>query len=147
MHLLPPHPLWIGHAGDARDLRRIFAEDIRARVELSAQEEPAPTPRDLIACRFPLVDGAGNDPVILTLALRTVAWLVGRNVPTLVCCGAGSSRSPAVAAGALALLSGGHPQECLTEVASHRPVDVMPAFWLEVVDAVASLRGSGTVNS
>jgi hypothetical protein len=48
MHRLPPHPLWIGHAGDARDLRRIFAEDIRARVELSAQEEPAPIPLNLM---------------------------------------------------------------------------------------------------
>jgi|SRR5579883_1830557 len=142
MHRLPPHPLWIGHAGDARDLRRIFAEDIRARVELSAQEEPAPAARDLIACRFPLVDGAGNDPAVLTLALRTVAWLAGRGVPTLVCCGAGSSRSPAVAAGSLALLSGRHAEECLREVAAHRPVDVLPAFWLEVVGAVASLRGS-----
>lgn len=146
MHRLPPHPLWIGHAGDGRDLRRIFAEGIRARVELSAQEPPAPAPRELIVCRFPLVDGAENDPAVLTLALRTVAWLAGRNVPTLVCCGAGASRSPAVAAGALALLSGEQPGECLRRLASHHPIDVQPAFWQAVVDAVAALRGSGTAN-
>jgi protein-tyrosine phosphatase len=136
MHQLSPHPLWLGHAGDGHDLRRLFAEGIRARVELAAEEAPAPTPRDLIACRFPLVDGAGNDPAVLTLALRTVAWLVGQKVPTLVCCGAGMSRSPAVAAGALALLTGAHPEECLLQIASHRPADVMPAFWQEVVGVV-----------
>ena len=81
MHQIPPHLLWLGHAGDARDLSRIFAEGIRARVELAAEEAPAPTPHDLITCHFPLVDGDGNDPATLTLALRTAAWLLQQKVP------------------------------------------------------------------
>lgn len=140
MHQVAPHPLWLGHAGDGRDLRQLYDNGIRARVELAAEEAPAPTPHDLIACRFPLVDGAGNDPAVMTLALRTVAFLLDRKVPTLVCCGGGMSRSPAIAAGAIALRSGGHPEDCLQRVVSHRPADVVPALWGEVTAAVHSLR-------
>src|ERR1700722_18815771 len=111
MEQIPPDLLWLGHAGDGRDLRGLFAVGIRARVELAAEEAPAPTPRDLIACHFPLVDGGGNDPAVLILALRTVTSLLEQKVPTLVCCGAGMSRSPAIAAGAIALLSGEHPED------------------------------------
>jgi protein-tyrosine phosphatase len=140
MEQIPPHPLWLGHAGDGRDLRSIFAAGILARVELAAEETPAPTPRDLIACRFPLVDGGGNDSVILRLALHTVAWLLEQKTPTLLCCGAGMSRSPAIAAGAMALLSGEHPEDCLRQVVLHRPADVVPALWNDVITAVQSLR-------
>jgi protein-tyrosine phosphatase len=140
MHQIPPHTLWLGHAGDDRDLRQLYAAGIRARVELAAEEAPAPAPRDLIACRFPLVDGGGNDPAVLAMALRTVAGLLERGIPTLVCCGGGMSRSPAIAAAALALLSGEHPEECLRQVTAHRPADVVPALWGEVVAAVHSPR-------
>jgi protein-tyrosine phosphatase len=140
MEQIPPHPLWLGHAGDGRDLRAIFAAGIRARVEVAAEEAPAPTPRDLIACRFPLVDGDGNDPAVIALALYTLAGLLKQKIPTLVCCGAGMSRSPALAAGSLALLAGEHPEDCLRHVVSHRPADVVPALWHEIVVAVSSLR-------
>jgi protein-tyrosine phosphatase len=140
MHQIPPRPLWLGHAGDGSDLRAIFDAGIRARVELAAEEAPAPTPRDLIACRFPRVDGGGNDPAVLALALYTLAGLLKQKIPTLVCCGAGMSRSPALAAGSLALLSGEHPEDCLRQVVSHRPADVVPSLWNEVVTAVSSLR-------
>jgi protein-tyrosine phosphatase len=144
MHQVPPRTLWLGHAGDGRDLRRLFDAGIRARVELAAEEAPDPALHDLVTCRFPLVDGAGNDPAILTLALRTVAWLLERKVPTLVCCGGGLSRSPAISAGAIALVSDTRPEECLLHVLSHRPADVVPALWLDVVSAVASLRRAST---
>jgi hypothetical protein len=96
MKQIPPYSLWIGHAGDGRDLRRLFAEGIRARVELAAEEAPAPTPRDLIVCRFPLIDGADNDSTVLDLALSTVTSLLKQKVPSLVCCGAGHPRLPRV---------------------------------------------------
>jgi protein-tyrosine phosphatase len=140
MQQIPPHALWLGHAGDARDLRPIFDAGIRARVELAAEEASAPTPHDLIACRFPLLDGGENDAAVLVLALRTVAWMLQQKIPTLVCCSGGMSRSPAIAAGAIALLSGEHPEDCLRQLVSHRPADVMPALWNDVVTAVRSLR-------
>jgi protein-tyrosine phosphatase len=139
MNAIPPYQLWLGHAGDGRDLRQIYAAGIRALVELAAEEAPAPTPRDLIVCRFPLVDGSGNDPAVLGLALRTVAGLLERNIPTLLCCGAGMSRAPAFAAGALALVTGQHPEDCLQQLVAHRPADVMPALWAEIVITVTAL--------
>jgi protein-tyrosine phosphatase len=140
MKQIPPHMLWIGHAGDGRDLRHIFAAGIRARVELAAEEAPAPTPRDLIECRFPLVDGGGNDSTVLALALSTLTSLLKQKVPTLVCCGAGMSRSPAIAAGALALLTGAPAEDCLRQVVFHHPADVVPALWSDVINALLSLR-------
>jgi protein-tyrosine phosphatase len=140
MHQIPPHLLWIGHSGDGRELRTIFDQGIQARVELAAEEALAPAPHDLITCRFPLVDGNGNDPAMLRMALRTVAHLLREKVPTLVCCGAGLSRSPAVVAGAIALLTGERPEDCLVRVLLHRPADLVPGLWHEVAIAVSPMQ-------
>lgn len=142
MNPVPPYPLWIGHAGDGRDLRRLFDAGIRARVELAAEEAPATQARDLISCRFPLLDGTGNDPAILALAAQTVATLLRRGIPTLVSCGAGMSRAPAVAASALALLGDGTPDECLRRVTTHHPADVSPGLWAELRDLARPPAGA-----
>ena len=71
-------------------------------VELAFEEEPWPTRRELIACRFPLIDGTGNRPELLVLAVRTVAALLASEWPTLICCGSGLSRAAAVGAATLA---------------------------------------------
>ncbi len=140
MHQIPPYSLWLGHAGDARDLRQLYDAGIRARVELAAEEAPAAAPHDLITCRFPLVDGSGNDLAIVALALHTIARLLKLNVPTLVCCGGGLSRSPAFVAGALAYLSGERAEDCLQRVLAHRPADVLPALWHDVSQTVDAMR-------
>jgi protein-tyrosine phosphatase len=127
-----PHLLWVGHAGDARDYRQVLAAGIRAVVQLAAEEPPLLPPRELICCRFPLVDGPGNSAGLLALALRTVVNLLETQVPTLLCCGAGMSRSPALAAAALARLRSQPLAEALAEVARLHPVDVAPGFWAEV---------------
>jgi len=132
MRQIPPHPLWLGHAGDGRDYRRILDAGIQAVVQLAEEEPPLQPPRELVYCRFPLIDGPGNDPKVLHLAVTTVASLLGREVPTLVCCGAGMSRSPAVAAAALAVAFRRDPDECLKQVAEHHPADVLPGLWGEV---------------
>jgi protein-tyrosine phosphatase len=140
MHRILPQLLWIGHAGDGRDLRQLFDQGIRARVELAAEETAAPTPHELIAYRFPLVDGGGNDPAVLRLAIRSVKGLLEENIATLLCCGAGLSRSPAIAAGALALLSGERPESCLQRVLAHRPADVVPALWQDILQTVDAMH-------
>ena len=89
-------------------------------------------PRDLIACRFPLLDGVGNRPELLALAVRTVAGLLAAEVPTLVCCSAGMSRSLAVLAAVLAWVNHEPPQDCLKRIAAHHPSDVSPGLWKEV---------------
>ncbi len=92
-------------------------------------------PRGLIVCRFPIVDGGGNRPELLGLAIDTVASLIAAEVPTLVCCSAGMSRSPAVAALALATVGGEPPADCLKRIGLHHPHDVAPQLWADLLDA------------
>jgi hypothetical protein len=53
-------PLWIGHVGDVRDPRSLFSTGTLAVIDLALNEPPASLPRELVYCRFPLIDGAGN---------------------------------------------------------------------------------------
>ena len=124
--------LWVGHAGDGRDFRELFALGIRAVVQLALEEPPLHLPREFILFRFPLLDGAGNDPAVLGLAMNSVAGLIRLRIPTLVCCGAGMSRSPVIAAAALSAVSGDGFDECLERVTSRGPADVSPALWADV---------------
>ena len=132
MRQISAHLLWLGHAGDGRDYRRILDTGIQAVVQLAAEEQVLELPRDLVYCRFPLVDGLGNDWKLLHMAVMTLANLIEKKVPTLVVCGAGLSRSPAIAAAAISVIFRKPADECLKEVAEHFPADVAPAFWDEV---------------
>jgi len=107
---------------------------IRAVVDLALNEQPPQLPRDVIYCRFPLVDGAGNDPWTLRTAIETVANLIMFKVPLLVCCSAGLSRSPAIVAGALSRVEHRRPEDCLKSVSKFTPHDVNPGFWREIVE-------------
>ena len=104
MNEITPYPVFVGHAADGRAMRELLDQGIRAIVQLAAEEPPIVTPRDLVFCRFPLEDGNGNDADLLSLAITSVAHLVSRGVRTLVCCGGGMSRAPAVVAAALSIV-------------------------------------------
>ncbi len=127
-----PHPIWIGHADEDHDFAHIFDEGIEAVIELAAEEPVFPSRRELIYCRYPLFDGPGNRPEVLALAISTVASLAASSVPTLVCCGSGMSRSPAIVAAALALIHHEPPEECLIRVTRHHHSDVSPGLWNEI---------------
>jgi protein-tyrosine phosphatase len=132
--------LWIGHASDCRDFRGIFDTGIEAVVQLAADEPAVAMPREMISCRFPLVDAAGNRRELLEMAITTVAELIRMRIPTLVCCGAGMSRSPSVAAAALSLITGDPPHECLKLVSDGKPSDVTSGLWKEILDVANALR-------
>jgi protein-tyrosine phosphatase len=132
MNQIEPYPIWIGHGGEGHDFRHLFDAGIEAVVELAVEEPSFPPRRDMIACRFPLIDGVGNPPHVLGLAVRTVAALIDAQVPLLVCCADGMSRSPAVVAAALAAVHRDPPEECLKRVTRHHPSDVSPGLWSEV---------------
>jgi protein-tyrosine phosphatase len=135
-----PYPLWLGHVGEASDFRRLFDAGIRALVELAEEELPSQPPRELIYCRFPLLDGADNEHELLYLSIHTVANLLERALPTLVCCGTGLSRSPAVAAAAIALVYQEPAEEILKRIAEHHPSDVSPGLWSDITRFLASVR-------
>jgi protein-tyrosine phosphatase len=130
---IEPFPLWLGHAGDCRDVARLGDSGIEAVVQLAVEEPPAGLPRGLLLLRIPLHDGAGNRAALLRLAVESVAGLLRDHIPTLVCCGAGASRSPAVAALALAVVQRKTPHECLQLICDFRKTDVSPGLWQDLL--------------
>jgi protein-tyrosine phosphatase len=130
-----PHRLFIGNASDARNLQLLYERRIAAVVDLAANELPAQLARDMVYCRFPLVDGKGNSLALIQAAIRTVVMLVESDVRTLVACSAGMSRAPAIAAAASAIRQHNPPDECLAALAQFDSIDVSPAFWTNVRDA------------
>ena len=137
--VLPNH-LWIGNAGDGRDAGRLLRAGVAAVINLAA-EEPSPNlPRSMIYCHFPLMDGPQDDESVLDVAIQTVGSLLKKEIPTLVYCGAGMSRSPAVVAAALSIVQGGSPDEKLKEIVAGHPHDVSPNLWEAVSAACRNLQ-------
>lgn len=141
MRQIFPHLLWLGNAGDGRDFRQQLDAGIKAVVQLAEEEPALQPPRDMMYFRCPLADGPGNDETYLLLTIVTIANLLERRIPTLVCCGGGMSRSPAVAAAALAMVYQEVPDEVLKKVAEHHPADVVPGLWNDVKTALEKERG------
>lgn len=131
---IQPFPLWLGHADDCREFGRLGDAGIEAVVQLAAEEPQASLPRHMVLCRIPLHDGAGNSTTWLRLAVEVVAKLLTDQIPTLVCCSVGASRSPAIAACALAIVQKKRPTECLQMVHSFGPTDVSPGLWRDLLD-------------
>jgi protein-tyrosine phosphatase len=132
MNQIKPYVLWLGHAGDCHDFRPILDAGIQALVDLAREQAAVEPPRELIYCRFPLLDGVGNDESLLELAINTLATLIRTRIPTLVTCDFGLSRTPAVAAAALALAHQETPEDCLERVAKDHRIDVLPGLWSEI---------------
>lgn len=140
MHQIAPYQLWLGNRADLGDLRGIQDEGIRGIIDL-AREEPVPRlSRDLLYCRFPLIDGTGNDPWLLVSSIQTAAHLIKLELPTLVVCSTGISRSPAIVAAALSSITLRRPAACLRLVSEHHPHDVSPGLWKEITEVARSLE-------
>jgi hypothetical protein len=136
MRQIAGRKLWLGHAGDLRDVRAILSAGIDAVVELAAGEPPAVLPRELVHCRFPLTDGGENSLWLVRLAAEAIAGLIQAGVPTLVGCSAGMSRSISLAAGGLAMADGRDLREVVAEIVRNGPADVSPGLIRQVCDAV-----------
>jgi predicted protein tyrosine phosphatase len=78
------------------------------------------------------MDGQQTSPFVLRAAIEMLVSLLNKEIPTLVCCSAGMSRSPAVTAGAMAIFQGGDPDDRLREIAMDHPHDVAPLLWQDV---------------
>ena len=123
---------FLGNAADLRDVASLLSAGVQAVVDLALAEAPALLPREIIYCRIPLVDGEGNEPAILQLAVDSAVALVRAKIPTLAACGAGMSRSVAVAAAALAVIEGRSLEASLERVAATGPHDVSPGLWRDL---------------
>ena len=114
MRQVSNYPLWVGNARDARDIKGVLAAGIQAVMDLAAEEPPVAPTRELVYVRYPLVDGNGNEPKLLRAALGGVVALIRQRIPTLIACGMGMSRAPAVAAVGLGVVYGLAPADVLT---------------------------------
>jgi protein-tyrosine phosphatase len=123
--------LWIGHHADAVALARSNPHGIEAIVDLAANELPVSVHRDMIYCRIPVIDGGENSSDILRLAVDSVERLIRAGIPTLVCCSAGMSRSPAIAAAAISRIRKTSLAETMKDVAPDG-CDVSPALMADL---------------
>ena len=135
--------LFIGNAIDARDQRRLYDNRIAAVVDLAVNESPAQLARAMIYCRIPIIDGDGNPNTAIRTAVRCVVTLIGNNFRTVVACIAGMSRSPAIAAAAMAILTKTEPDDCLTKITSEAPHNVSPILWSRVKAVYNEIVRSG----
>ncbi len=139
MREIIPGKLWLGNAADAHNVESIMQAGILAVIDLAA-EQPMPTlPRSLVYCRFPILDGQQTSQAVLRAAIEAIVSLLNKEIPTLVYCSAGMSRSPAVVAGALSVLQGGSPDDRLRQIALGHPHDVSPQLWQDVRDVCAEM--------
>jgi hypothetical protein len=143
MRRIQPYALWLGHRGDIRDLRVVHAQGIRAVIDLALEEPPVATPRELMYCRLPLLDGAGNTAWLLDTAVNTTAQLLRAGIPTLVCCSNGMSRTPTIAVAAIAKVCGCSLSEAITIISSGGGVDASPGLWTDVSALFSSPTNEG----
>jgi protein-tyrosine phosphatase len=134
---VPPYALYLGSAVDSWNLKELLAAGIEAVIDLAENEPPMPITRELIYLRIPLVDGGGNAPRKVRLAVNSLLELLRGGVPTFVFCSAGMSRSPAIAAAAMAKHSKRPVEECLADLCREHPADVSPAFFMDLTRFVA----------
>jgi protein-tyrosine phosphatase len=132
MRSIIPGLLWIGSARDARDVRGLMDLEIAAIVNLALEEPPVVYPREVVCLRIPLLDGEGNSAELLSLAVGSIASLLAARLPTLVACSAGMSRSPILAAAAMAMVQGTSFEAALAEITAGGPHDCSPALWRDV---------------
>src|SRR5262245_49612796 len=130
---IEPHSLWLGNSGDFRDVSTLVAAGIEAVVQLAIEEPLAPLPREIVYLRVPILDVNGNIPVTLRLSVDVVSRLLSANTRTLLCCSAGMSRSPAIAAFALAAAGAPSPEVALEAIRKTRAVDVSAGLWQELL--------------
>lgn len=140
MKEIHPPILWTGNAREARDVQNLFDAGISAVVDLAYEESPAQLPRQLVYCRFPTVDGAGNDPSLLKLALSTTVELLRSGTPAMVACSAGMSRSPTVAVCALAVHLGRSSESVLAMINETVSLELHGDLWTDVCAIARDLQ-------
>ncbi|MEW4560973.1 VOC family protein [Bremerella sp. JC770] len=142
MREIIPSTLWIANALQVRDIRATLSAGVTAVIDLAIEEPPIAFPRDILYCRFPLMDGSGNPHHLLMASIGTVSRLIEANRPTVIACSAGMSRSPVVAAAAIAQVQGISLETSLLKLTKFGPHDVSPALINNVLEAIPSLRTS-----
>ena len=117
-------------------MRILYDTGIQAILDLAGNEPLQQLPRSFTYCRFPLFDDGSNPKWLLQVVIHTLAELISLNIPTLVFCSAGLSRTPMIAAAELAKVTQLPIEQCLKTVTLDNPADVSPALWSSIKEIV-----------
>ncbi|MFT4922769.1 MAG: atypical dual specificity phosphatase [Haloarculaceae archaeon] len=112
--------LFVGTIADAGDESALCTYDITAIVALSYDDPEGGYPSKQTIVAVPMVDGPQNDPQTFGAAVQAVRSRLDAGTRILVHCSAGASRSPAVAATALALDGNRDLEEAFQQVLERR---------------------------
>jgi len=94
--------LFVGTAADASDASTLRDHDIAVVISLTHTGPAGDVPADVTLVEIPMMDGPQNSRDAFETAVGEVLARLDAGETTLVHCSAGASRSPAVAATALA---------------------------------------------
>jgi hypothetical protein len=129
VRLISGYRLFVGPAMTLKDPAAVLATGVQTVICVAAEKFPDPWPRDLPFLRLPLDEGASNSEPLVTLLLHIVGRLIAEDVPTLIVCSMGMSRSVGVAAASIALYEGAAPDDVLRRVVKEHPADMSPSLW------------------
>jgi protein-tyrosine phosphatase len=114
--------LFVGTIDAVGEETRLRAHEITTIVSLTHGELPNGAPTETDVHRHPLIDGPQADLETFEQAVDDVVTALKSGEDVLVCCSAGASRSPAVAATALALTSEIDLGDAFKQVSSRRSI-------------------------
>jgi atypical dual specificity phosphatase len=121
--------LYVGGSGAVADHRALGEADIATVVGLTHDPPTGDYPDGVRVVREPMMDGPRNDADAFERAVDATLDALAAGRPTLVHCSAGSSRSVAVAATALACATDRGLERALGTVLDRRPpADPHPAL-------------------
>ena len=111
--------LFVGTVEDATDTSSLESHGVRTIVSLT-HETSSLAGEDFTVRSIPLIDGPQNSREQFTNAVEETMTALKANGSVLVHCSAGASRSPTVAATALALSRDMELQDALQQIADNR---------------------------
>lgn len=131
-----PHVLWTGNAFDARNVKGVMDAGFQVVIDLAMEEPPIQLPREIVYCRFPLLDGEGNSPVILKAAIDLIVDFIHGQQRTLIACSGGMSRSPLIASAVVAKIEKIDFDDAIQQVTRTGPCDISPALYVAIKQLV-----------
>ena len=145
MDLVSPD-LFVGTLDDATDSHRLEEDEITTVVSLT-HETPDLSAKALDIYSIPLIDGPQNSREQFTKAVKETVTALTDGERVLVHCAAGASRSPTVAATALALVQELDLEDAIKQVADRRDaVDPHEALLRQAAHVYTELSDSASLS-
>lgn len=113
--------LFVGTIEDAANESLLHDRDITSIISLTHREPNGGFPAETIVVNIPMIDGPQNDQMAFQTAVIEVLKQLESGERILIHCTAGASRSPAIAATALALHRNIELNVAFDRIKSRRP--------------------------